>query len=73
MNHNLFNESLLKNEKSILLSLKYKNIPTIYDVIEDNRTCYIIMEYINGTNLYNFMNRVKSLNDNVIIKITYML
>ena len=39
--------------------LKYKNIPTIYDVIEDNRTCYIIMEYINGTNLYNFMNNEK--------------
>ncbi|GKX67631.1 serine/threonine-protein kinase [Inconstantimicrobium mannanitabidum] len=56
--HNTVDSDIIENEKKILVSLKHKGIPNIYDVIAENRTHYIVMEYVEGTNLEEFINKI---------------
>lgn len=53
------------SEVNILKNIKHPNIPTIYDVEEDNQAYFIIEEYIEGANLDDFvrMNGVMSERD----------
>lgn len=67
--HNIIDSEIIENEKKILVSLKHNGIPNIYDVIAENRTFYIIMEYLDGINLEEFMKKAKVLSLNVIIDI----
>lgn len=67
--HNTVDSDIIENEKKILVSLKHKGIPNIYDVISENRTYYIVMEYVDGMNLEEFINKIGSPSLKVLIDI----
>ena len=50
----------IKNEIFILKQLNNDNIMKLYDVIETNRYLYLIMEYINGISLLDYIQRKKA-------------
>lgn len=52
---NSYSEQLIDNERGILVSIRHAQIPIIYDVIYQNGTCYIIMDYINGDTLDKYL------------------
>jgi serine/threonine-protein kinase len=49
--HDIIENIDVANEKNMLLSLRHEGIPRIYDVIQDNQTYYLIMDYILGQTL----------------------
>ncbi|AGX41944.1 serine/threonine-protein kinase [Clostridium saccharobutylicum] len=67
--HNTVDSDIIENEKKILVSLKHKGIPNIYDVISENRTYYIVMEYVDGMNLEEFIDKIGSPSLKVLIDI----
>ena len=54
-----YSKELLKNESSLLVSIKNENIPDIYDVFSENGTYYIVMEYIDGQTLDEYLKSQK--------------
>ena len=50
----------IKNEIFILNQLDNENVMKLYDVIETNRYLYLIMEYINGISLLEFIQKQKN-------------
>ena len=50
----------IKNEIFILNQLDNENVMKLYDVIETNRYLYLIMEYINGISLLDFIQKQKN-------------
>ncbi|MDA8298605.1 MAG: protein kinase [Deltaproteobacteria bacterium] len=48
-----------KNEAKSIAKLKNPWIVDVYDVIEENGTVYIVMEYIEGTSLLSLLGKVK--------------
>ena len=50
----------IKNEIFILKQLNNDNIMKLYDVIETNRHLYLIMEYIDGISLLEYIQRKKA-------------
>lgn len=50
-----FSETLLNNERDLLVSLKHSRIPNIYDVFNQNGTFYIVMDYIEGFGLDKYI------------------
>lgn len=56
------NPKQINNEISIMNYIKdhpHKNIVKCYDIIEDNRNAYIVMEYCNSGSLYDLLEKVK--------------
>ena len=49
-----FSETILFNERDLLVGLKHARIPSIYDVFNQNGTFYIIMDYIEGAGLDDY-------------------
>lgn len=52
-----FVESQLMYEKDFLVGLNHSQIPKIYDIVGQNSTYYIVMEFINGIGLEEYYNR----------------
>lgn len=52
---NTFSETLLYNERDLLVSLKHPRIPSVYDVFNQNGTFYIVMDYIDGVGLDKYI------------------
>lgn len=57
INYDLKENINIENEKNILLSIKHNGVPRVYDVLYDNQTVYFIMEYIDGINLAELINK----------------
>ncbi len=49
----------LKKEASILLELEHPNIVNVSEVFEENNTAYMVMEFIDGENLKDFISHGK--------------
>ncbi len=64
---NCSNERIAKiiNERNIMKELDNKNIIKILDYFEDNIYIFIIMEYINGGNLYSLVKKRRILQEKV--------
>ena len=64
---NCSNERIDKiiNERNIMKELNNKNIIKIFDYFEDNTYIFIIMEYINGGNLYSLIKKRRVLQEKV--------
>lgn len=45
-----------KKEAQILAQLNHKNIVSVFDIVEQNKNQYIIMEYLDGSNLEEKLN-----------------
>jgi len=55
------NESVkqrFKNEASTLAHLQHPNIVGLYDYLEDEKGLYLVMEYVEGTPLDDFISKV---------------
>jgi len=50
-----------QREANILATLAHPAIPKIYDFFDQNSRAYLVMEYINGTDLEALLSKVKSL------------
>lgn len=63
----------VENEKNMLLSLRNDGIPRIYDIIEDNQTYYLIMDYIEGQTLKSYIEKMGSLPVKAVIRLAVEL
>ena len=78
-NKNLINDDekkyTIKNEIFILNQLDNENIMKLYDVIETNRYLYLIMEYINGISLLDFIQKQKNhrIDENICKELFYQI
>ncbi len=50
-----------KKEAQILAQLNHKNIVSVFDIVEQNQSQYIIMEYLDGSNLEEKLDKEGSL------------
>lgn len=44
-----------KSEARMLLKLSHPSLPKMIDYIEDNRKCYLVMEYVRGKSLGEYL------------------
>ena len=51
------------NEKNLMKDLDYKNVIKILDYFEDKNYIFIVMEYINGGNLYSLLKKRRKLQE----------
>lgn len=51
----MFSELLIINERDLLVSLRHQRIPNIYDVFNQNGTFYIVMDYVDGVGLDEYL------------------
>ncbi len=58
-----------KNEAQAAASLNHPNIINVYDVGQDNGTSYIVMEYVDGTNLKELIKKDGALDEQKAISI----
>lgn len=58
-----------ENEKKILMALDHPAISKIYDIVRDNQTCYIVMEFIEGNTLTAYIEKHGKLELPLIIKL----
>ena len=65
----------IKNEIFILNQLDNENVMKLYDVIETNRYLYLIMEYINGISLLDFIQKQKNhrIDENICKELFYQI
>jgi len=65
----------IKNEIFILNQLDSENIMKLYDVIETNRFLYLILEYINGISLLDFIQKQKNhrIDENICKELFYQV
>lgn len=54
---------------STLKNLTQEGLPLVFDAYEDDLNAYIILEYVNGVNLYDYLEKKKTLTSNEIIDI----
>ena len=54
----------INREIKFLKELWHKNIIKIFEILENSRNYYIIMEYVTGGELFNYIVERKRLNDN---------
>ncbi len=47
-----------KSEAEMLASLKHPNLPSIIDYFDENGICYIVMDYIEGQTLEEYLNKL---------------
>ncbi|MDP4091061.1 MAG: serine/threonine-protein kinase [Bacillota bacterium] len=73
LDHELISRIDAANEKNMLLSLRHDGIPRIYDIIEDNHTCYLIMDYIEGQTLEEYISKMGKLNINAALRLAVEL
>ena len=68
-------KNTIKNEIFILKQLNNENIMKLYDVIETNRHLYLILEYINGISLLDYIQREENrrISENVCKKLFYQI
>ena len=57
-----------KSEVRMLLKLSHPSLPKMVDYIEDNRKCYLIMEYVKGKSLGEYLREGKRFSVNEILK-----
>ncbi len=60
-------EENYRREISILKSLKHGGIPIIYDIVEELNAYYIIEEYIEGINLYDYVRQKGMLSEELAV------
>ena len=53
----------LKNEITIMKILEHKNVVKLHEVIKKDKNMYIIMEYINGGTLLDYLTSYKNINN----------
>ena len=70
--HESMNPSLIKNEIDILKKLSHHNIVRIYEFYESNNCFYLINEFCDQGELYNFVNR-STLNEQQLAIIFYQV
>ena len=70
--HENMNPSLIKNEIDILKKLSHPNIVRIYEFYESNNCFYLINEFCDQGELYNFVNR-STLNEQQLAIIFYQV
>lgn len=63
IHHDMLQYIDVSKEKSYLLSLSHKGIPRILDVVHDNQTYYIVMEFIEGKTLDQEVEKVGYLSE----------
>ena len=56
-------------EAQAMLSLSHKNIVTMYDVGSDDNVHYLVLEYIDGCTLRDYMDKHGALKPNIAVKI----
>lgn len=71
--HELISSIDVANEKDMLLSLRHNGIPRIYDIIEDNQTYYLIMDYIEGQTLKEYIEKMENLPVNAVLRLAIEL
>ena len=59
-----------ENEKKILMALKHQGISKIHDVLRDNQTYYIVMDFIEGTTLTAYIEEQGKLELPLVMKLT---
>ena len=57
-----------KSEARMLLKLSHPSLPKMIDYIEDNRKCYLVMEYVRGKSLGEYLRGGKHFSINEIVK-----
>ena len=57
-----------KSEARMLLKLSHPSLPKMIDYIEDDRKCYLVMEYIRGKSLGEYLRDGKRFSVNEIVK-----
>lgn len=73
IDHKFLSDLDVANEKNMLLSLRHEGIPRVYDIIEDNHTFYLIMDYIEGQTLKEFIDKMGKLPVNAVIRLSLEL
>ena len=65
----------IKNEVFILNKLNHENIMKLYDIINSPKYLYLILEYINGISLLDFIHKLpnKRIEENICKKIFYQI
>ena len=72
MSHRIYKE-LNKNELEILEETKHPNITRIFELMEDEKNYYIIMEMITGGNLLNKVSAVKKFTESMAANVIHQL
>ncbi|MBL4933172.1 protein kinase domain-containing protein [Clostridium paridis] len=67
--HEIIDRLDVANEKNMLLSLRHIGIPRIYDIIQDNHTYYLVMDYIEGKTLEENIKEMGPMNESQVIKV----
>lgn len=57
-----------KSEARMILKLSHPSLPKMIDYIEDNRKCYLVMEYVRGKSLGEYLRDGKRFSVNEIVK-----
>ena len=57
-----------KSEARMLLKLSHPSLPKMIDYIEDERKCYLVMEYVRGKSLGEYLRDGKRFSVNEIVK-----
>ena len=60
----------MKNEINILLDLHHRNVIELFEVHESKNSLYIVLEYLSGGSLSDFLKRsTEFLTDETVLKI----
>ena len=60
---------VMRRELTLTQRLRHKNIARFYDVIEDGQDVYIVMEYLSGGSLLDYVNKTRGVSESVARKI----
>ena len=60
-----------KSEARMLLKLSHPSLPKMIDYIEDNRKCYLVMEYVRGKSLGEYLRGGKHFSINEIVNMEW--
>jgi len=62
-----------EREAHFMASLQHENILNVHDFLKDGRSMYIVMEYVQGTDLYDLLDRVPMLPVDVAAIVTLQI